>query len=56
MAVIGIEFGTVAGVIQTNLVQSDGIVSPEYHQVFEVNKCTDLNFTVVHFSPSQVKM
>ena len=56
VAVVGIEFGTVAGMVQTNLVQSDGIVSPEYHQVFEVTKCTDLNFTVVHSSPSQVNM
>ena len=56
VAVVGVEFGTVAGVVQTNLVQSDGVVSPEYHQVFDVTKCTNLNFTVLHSSPSQVKM
>ena len=56
VAVVGTEFGTVAGVVQTNLVQSDGIVSPEYHQVLEVTKCTELNFAVLHSSPSQVKM
>ena len=56
VAVIGVEFGTVAGVVQTNLVQSHGVVSPEYHQVFNITECTDLSFTVLHFSPSQVTM
>ena len=56
VAVVGVEFGTVAGVVQTNLVQPDGIVNPEYHPVFNVTKCTDLNFTVFHPSPSQVTM
>ena len=56
MAVVGVEFGTVAGVVQASLVQSDGIVSPEYQQVSKIAGCTDLNFAVLHSSPSQVTM
>ena len=56
MAVVGIEFGTVAGIVQANLVQSDGKVNPEYHQVLEVTECSDLKFAILHSSPSQVRM
>ena len=55
LVVVGIEFGTVAGVVQTNLVQPDGKVLPEF-QVVNVTECTELNFQVLHCSPSQVKM
>ena len=55
LVVVGIEFGTVAGVVQTNLVQQNGRVLPDFHQVLNVSRCTELNFTILH-CPSQVKM
>ena len=56
LVVVGIEFGTVAGVVQTNLVQPDGKVLPEFHQVLNVSMCTELNFTDLHSSPTPVRM
>ena len=56
VAVVGIEFGTVAGVVQTNLVQPDGKVCPDYHHVNNITECTKLCFAVLHSSPNRVRM
>ena len=56
LVVVGVEFGTVTGVIQANLTASDGIVTPGYSTVTEITKCTELTFSVHHFSPSNVQM
>lgn len=56
LAVVGMEFGTVTGTVQANLTQSGGIVTPDYHPVTDVAQCVKIAFSVLHSSPSRVRM
>ena len=56
LVVVGVEFGTVRGEVQANLVESDGFVRPDFQSVTNITQCTMLNFSVHHNSPSQVRM
>ena len=56
LVVVGVEFGTVRGEVQANLVESDGFVLPDFQFVTNITQCTKLNFSVHHNSPSQVRM